>query len=189
MDKLRVLEELGAVKKGHFLLTSGLHSDTYFEKFRLMEYPHVLFEYIKDDVSKIKEFDFDAVIGPEFGGAFITFALASLLKIPAIYAEKDSDGGFFIGRGFQIHGKRLLLTDDVLTTGSSIKKLLKVVKDKATIVGIYVLVDRREEKTDEFTGIPLISGLKVSASTYRPEACPLCEKGIPLTTKKTGIIK
>ncbi len=189
MDKLRVIRDLGVVKKGHFLLTSGLHSDTYFEKFRLLEYPHILFEYIKDDIEKLKEFDFNAVIGPQFGGAFVAFAFSTLLKKPAIYIEKDEEGSFFIGRGFKVAGKKLFLADDILTTGSSIKRILNMLEGRAEVVGIYVLIDRRDNKTDNFMGIPLISGLQVEAKTYNPESCPLCKKCIPLITKKTGIIK
>ncbi len=189
MDKLRFLQDIGVIKKGHFLLTSGLHSDVYFEKFRIIERPFALIEYIKDDLRRIKALNFDIVLGPQFGGAFIAFAFGYLLSKKAVYAEKDINGNFYIGRGFEIKNKKILLADDVLTTGSSIKKVLKILQGRAEVVGIYVLIDRRDNKTDEFMGIPLISGLKVSADTYKPEECPLCQRGVPLTTKKTGIIK
>ena len=189
MDKLKLLQDIGAIKKGHFLLTSGLHSDTYFEKFRLIERPFALIDYIKEDLDRVKNFDFDIILGPQFGGAFIAFAFGYLLSIKSVYAEKDVDGNFYIGRGFEVENKKILITDDVLTTGSSIKKVLKILEGRAEVRGIYVLIDRRDNKTDEFMGIPLIAGLKVSANTYKPEECPLCKMGVPLTTKKTGIIK
>ncbi len=189
MDRIKLLEELGAIKRGHFLLTSGLHSDTYIEKFRLFEHPHMLFKFIEEDLNKIAGLGFDAVIGPQLGGAFVACSVASLLKKVAIYVEKDAVGDFYIGRGFKIEGKKLLLVDDVLTTGSSIKKILKLLDKRAEVSGIYVLVDRREKKTDNFMGIPLISGTWFNAIVYEPDKCPLCKKKIPLTTKKTDIIK
>lgn len=189
MNKLKVLQSIGVVKRGHFLLSSGLHSDIYFEKFRLLERPSILFDYLKSDIEKIEKLNVDAVIGPQFGGAFVAFALASMLKVPAIYAEKDEGGDFYIGRDFKVDNKNLLLTDDILTTGGSIKKVLKILEGRANVVGIYVLIDRRVNKSNTFMNIPLVRGLCVDVETYEPNLCPLCKKGLPLTTKKTGIIK
>lgn len=189
MKRLELLEKLGAIKKGHFLLTSGLHSDTYIEKFRLFEFPHLLFEYVKEDLDKLRNFSFDAVIGPQLGGAFVAFTVGSFFKKPAIYVEKDENGDFFIGRGFKIDGKRFLLVDDVLTTGSSIRKIINLVSGRTEISGIYVLVDRRENKMNNFMNIPLISGIDVDANLYEPTSCPLCRAKIPLITKKTDIIR
>ncbi len=184
MDRLKLLKDSGAIKKGHFLLTSGMHSDTYFEKFRLIEHPWMLAEFIKDDITKLSGADFDVVIGPSFGGAFVAFTVGMLLSKRAFSLEKDKKR-FFLGRGFSFHNvEKVLVCDDVLTTGSSLLKVVELVEKYANISAVYVLIDRRKDKQNDFKGYPLISGLSVEANVYEQKNCPLCKKGVPLITKE-----
>uniref|UniRef100_A0A7C4YGH6 Orotate phosphoribosyltransferase n=1 Tax=candidate division WOR-3 bacterium TaxID=2052148 RepID=A0A7C4YGH6_UNCW3 len=175
MDYLKFLEKEGVILKGHFLLTSGLHSDTYFEKFRLIEKPFLLSRLLKKLLEGLE--DIDWVVGPVVGGAIIAFESARILKCRAAFSEK-TENGMVLKRGFDIkEDEKIIVVDDVLTTGKSITGTLNALKGK-NISGIYVLIDRSENNIN--LNYPLKSLIKYPVINYKPEDCPLCKKNIPL---------
>lgn len=175
----KILEKTNAILKGHFLLTSGLHSDTYFEKFRIFQYPEYLEKIIKISKNLLKNFQFDYVAGPEKGGFFIAYEIARQFKKQAIYLEKSEDK-FIIKRNFANveKGKKILLVDDVLTTGKSLSLLIEDLNKDFKVEAVFVIIDRSEREIN--FNIPLIYLYKKEVKNYNPEECPLCKNNIPL---------
>ncbi len=176
---IQIFRDAGAILEGHFLLTSGLHSPVYWEKFRVLQYPHYTQKLCQLIAEHFKEDNIQVVAGPTTGGVILAFEVARQLGVKGIFAEKEGETRVF-RRGFTInHDERVLIVDDILTTGSSITEVMEAVKKLGGIViGIGVLVDRSEQKR-EF-GVPLFSCLRSSTVTYKPDKCPLCAGGIPL---------
>ncbi|MDD3804192.1 MAG: phosphoribosyltransferase family protein [bacterium] len=175
---LKTLERENVIQKGHFLLTSGLHSDTYFEKFRLLENPKILVELVSNAIKKMSFRDIDYVLGPTVGGIAVAYEFARQLKCRAAYIEKREEKmGLF--RGTPVTSShRLLLVDDVLTTGKSIYQMIEAVSDfKGNIKALAVLINRSKDLKFDW---PLYSAMDVDAQAYAPESCKLCEESIPL---------
>lgn len=122
----------------------------------------------------------DVVVGPTTGGIILAFEVARQLGVRGIFAEKEGSSRRAFKRGFAISpGERVLVVDDVLTTGKSIREVLALVAGQGGVVaGIGVLVDRSEQEPD--LGAPLFSCLRQTTATYSPSDCPLCAAGIPL---------
>ena len=175
-----IFREAGAILEGHFELASGLHSATYWEKFRVLSYPHYTERLCKLITQRFEGAGVEVVAGPTLGGMIIAFEVARQLGLRSIYAEREGQGRDF-RRGFSINpGERVLVVDDVLTTGTSILEVIKAVKRHGgEIAGVGVLVDRSQGRVD--LGIPFFSCHQVSIPTYTPEDCPLCAQGVPLT--------
>ena len=176
---IQIFKDAGAILEGHFLLTSGLHSPIYWEKFRVLQYPHHTQKLCQLIAEHFKKDNVQVVAGPTTGGIILAFEVARQLGVKGIFAEKEGETRVF-RRGFTISpGERVLIVDDILTTGSSIMETMEAIKKlKGTIVGIGVLVNRAEE-TKDFS-VPLFSCLRSATVTYPPAECPLCAAGIPL---------
>jgi orotate phosphoribosyltransferase len=176
---IQIFRDAGAILEGHFLLTSGLHSPVYWEKFRVLQYPQHTEKLCRLIAQHFKKDKVQVVAGPTTGGVILAFEVARQLGVKSIFAEKDGEGRSF-RRGLIINpGERVLIVDDVLTTGGSIVEVIEAVKKlKGDIIGIGVLVDRSEQAKD--FGVPLFSCLRSQTVTYRPGDCPLCAAGIPL---------
>lgn len=172
------LKGLGVIKRGHFLLTSGLHSDIYFEKFRILENPDVTRQLIEFKIHELSALRPDIVAGPTLGGVLVAYEVARQLSCKAIYIERI-EGRRVIKRDFSLKGnERVLLVDDVVTTGSSIIESIELLKNRGLqVVGVFSLIDRSEGV--DF-GFPFITVFKVKANVYKPDECPLCKRGIPL---------
>ncbi len=185
IDAEKIFEKCGAVLKGHFLLTSGLHSPIYWEKFRVLEFPHYTQQLCQLISEHFKDFKVEVVAGPTTGGIILAFEVAKQLGARSIFAERISESERAFRRGFSLkRGERVLIVDDVLTTGKSIREVISAVrKYDADIVGIGVLVDRSQGI--DF-GLPLFSCLRSETITYKPEECPLCAAKIPLTKPGGG---
>ena len=174
-----IFEKAGALLKGHFLLSSGLHSDTYFEKFQVLQYPQYVEILCRKMASLFRDDHVELVVGPTIGGIIIAYEVARHLKVRSIYAEPGDEGRIF-KRGFSIRkGERVLIVDDILTTGGSAREVVQLVeKHQGSIQGIGLLLDRSGGK------VKFDYPLKVLATTdvtnYPPEECPLCKKGEPL---------
>ncbi len=179
MEPKYILEKLGVLKRGHFLLTSGKHSDIYFEKYRILSHPYYLKKLLEFSIDFLNKIDFEAIVGPFTGGALIAEILGLMMNKRTIFAEKK-ENEFIIRRDFGIeYPFKAIIVDDVITTGGSVKKTLKACEGIADIRGILVLIDRREE--EENFGYPFFSIYKEKVKIYSPDECPLCEKNIPLT--------
>jgi len=175
-----IFEKSGAILKGHFLLASGLHSPIYWEKFRVLQFPNYTEQLCHKISTHFQNQSVQVVAGPTTGGIILAFEVARQLGIRGIFAEKEGAGERVFKRGFSIKpGERILIVDDILTTGDSIHQVMAAVAKRGGIViGIGVLVDRSEQGT-EF-GVPLFSCHRSITQTYTPQNCPLCANNIPL---------
>jgi orotate phosphoribosyltransferase len=184
-DPERIFREAGAVIEGHFLLTSGLHSPIYWEKFRVLEQPRYTERLCHMIADYFREKNVQLVAGPTTGGVIISYEVARQLGVRSIFAEREGATRVF-RRGFEVKpGERVLVVDDILTTGGSIFEVISELRRKSgQLIGVGVLVDRSEGIVD--LGVPLFSCHKTSVPTYRPDECPLCRKGIPLSKPGSG---
>ncbi len=176
-----IFDKTGAKLKGHFLLTSGRHSPTYWEKFRILEQPKYTQQLGAMIADRFARENIQRVAGPTTGGIILAHEVAKQLGVGAIYAEKEG-AGRTLRRGFAITpGERVLVVDDVLTTGKSIRETMAAVSGQGgKVIGIGVLVDRSEEEMD--FGVPFFSCFRSpKIPTYAPAECPQCAKGVPLT--------
>ncbi len=180
MDTESMFRTTGAVLDGHFLLTSGLHSPVYWEKFRILEHPGYTQKLCSMIANQFRDKHVEVIAGPTTGGIILAFEVAKQMGLRCIFAEKEADGQRSFRRGFILNaGERVLIVDDVLTTGKSVKEVLEAVGMKnGYVVGIGVLVDRSDH--DLKLGYPLFSCLRSVTPAYKPEECPLCERDIPL---------
>ena len=170
----------GAVLDGHFLLTSGLHSPIYWEKFRILEHPEHTSSLCGMIAEHFRNCEAQVVAGPTTGGIILAFEVAKQMGLRCIFAEKNDSGLRTFRRGFVLNPKeRVLVIDDILTTGKSVKEVLDAVaQHDGLVVGIGVLVDRSEHEFD--FGAPLYSCLRSITPAYQPHDCPLCKQDIPL---------
>lgn len=184
-EALTIFEKSGAVLKGHFLLTSGLHSPVYWEKFRVLQFPHYTVQLCQQIADHFRSQNIEVVAGPTTGGIILAFEVARQLGVRGIFAEKEGEERTF-RRSTTIHPEeRVLIVDDILTTGGSIRQVISAVaRCQGRLVGISVLVDRAERAMD--FGVPLFSCLRSETITYPPEKCPLCVAGIPLVKPGGG---
>lgn len=180
-----IFEQAGVILKGHFLLTSGLHSPIYWEKFRIIEHPDITEKLCRIIADHFSGQDIQLVVGPTTGGIILAYEVARQLGLRSVFAEKETDHRV-LRRGFKIKpGEKVLVVDDVLTTGKSVKEVLDAVaREQGEVIGIGVLVDRSEKGLD--FGVPLFSCLRSSTPAYKPEECPLCAAVIPLTKPGGG---
>ncbi|MFC2060054.1 orotate phosphoribosyltransferase, partial [Chloroflexota bacterium] len=150
-----IFQKSGAILNGHFLLASGLHSPVYWEKFRVLQFPNYTEQLCRMITNHFIERGIQVVAGPTTGGIILSFEVAKQLGVRGIFAEKEGAQERAFRRGFSINaGEQVLIVDDVLTTGESIRQVMAaVIKQGGKIVGIGVLVDRSEQSVD--FGVPL----------------------------------
>ena len=178
----KLFREAGVVCDGHFVLTSGLHSPVYWEKFKILQYPDytgilcsLIAEHFRDKRPTV-------VVGPTTGGVILAFETARLLGTRGVFAEKTGETRI-LRRDFTIgKNEKVLVVDDVLTTGKSIMETLDAVRRlEGDVIGVGVLVDR--SNADMSFGTELFSCLRSPAITYSADECPLCAAGVPLTKR------
>lgn len=186
-----LLVKSNAIMDGHFLLTSGLHSPHYVEKFNVLQHPEYTQKLCEAMAEKFKDANIETVVGPMTGGILLAHETGKALGTRAIFTERVN-GKMTFRRGFSLHeGERVLIVEDIVTTGGSIKEVIDVVKEHGGIpVAVSMLVDRSGGKAD-FGDIPCEALLHMDVKTYKPEECPLCQQGIPMTkrgsTGKTNV--
>ena len=186
MDISSIMDETGAVLKGHFQLTSGRHSDTYLEKFRLLEQPEIVEEVGKQMAKAVKGIDVDVVLGAAIGGILISSATGKAFGKKGIFAERV-DGELTLRRGFKLaFGDRVLVVEDIVTTGGSVQELLNIVKScGAQPAAVVCLTDRTLDGID--FECPTKALIRFPAVSWNAETCPLCEQNKPLTPRgRTG---
>ncbi|HAZ27734.1 TPA: orotate phosphoribosyltransferase [Candidatus Acetothermia bacterium] len=176
---LALLRETEALLEGHFLLSSGLHSPRYIQCARLLQHPAHAARVGQALAAKVRALGaVDAVVGPALGGIIVAYELGRALGVRGLFTERDQ-GTMTLRRGFWIApGERVLVAEDVVTTGRSSLEVASVVEAHGgRVVGVACLVDRRPE---DDLALPLVALVKMTIATHPPEACPLCRGGVPL---------
>lgn len=176
---LQIFKDTGALLEGHFLLTSGKHSVQYMQCAQVLQHPQKAAQLGKELALKFRDLKIDTVIGPAMGGIIVAHEVGRSLEVRAIFTERQN-GEMVLRRGFKLApGERVLVVEDVITTGGSVKEVLNTVREAGAIpVGVGVLVDRSGGKVD-FNGLLLHSLVQLNIEAYEPENCPLCARGIP----------
>nr|WP_122012074.1 orotate phosphoribosyltransferase [Maliibacterium massiliense] len=177
VDVLAILKETGALLEGHFLLSSGRHSDRYAQNAQLLQYPDKAAAVLGVVADKLKDMDIDVLVGPAMGGIIVAYELGRQLGKRAIFTERENNV-MTLRRGFAIQpGERVLITEDVVTTGKSSKETADVIeKCGGKLVGIACIVDRSQEEIF----CPVFSAIRLDIANYDPASCPLCEAGAPV---------
>lgn len=189
-EVLSFFKEKGALLNGHFELSSGLHTSIYFQSALVLQYPY-LAARLGDFLSKFfRNSSTQVVISPAIGGIIIGQEVAKALEARSIFAERKK-GNLVLRRGFKINpGERVLVIEDVITTGDSVRELIKIIEeDRAELIGVGCLVDRSGGKVS-FVWNPNKGSLSkkvkfkslicLNAETYHLKECPLCRRKIPL---------
>lgn len=180
-DLEALLESRGALLRGHFQLSSGRHSDTYIEKFRLLQWPDVTSPLCRQMADHYRG-QVNLVAGPTTGGVILAFETARQLGTRCVIAERREDGpGREFRRGFEVGpSDTVLVVDDVLTTGGSMREVIDALAARgAHVVGAAVLIDRSAGRTD--FGVPLFACLTVDVASWDGGDCLLCRNSVPLT--------
>jgi len=181
-EVMKKFEQAGAIKKGHFKLTSGVHSDTYIQCAQVMQHPGFMHNLCSELGRKFKGENIDVIIGPAIGGIIIAHVMAQVLGpwVRAIFTEREN-GTMTLRRSFEIHpGEKVLVVEDVTTTGGSVREVIDIVKKRGgEVVGVGVLIDRSGGLVD--FGVKMKSLLTLDIKSYQPEECPLCKKEVPIT--------
>lgn len=191
-EVLEVLQNVGAFRSGHFVFTSGLHADTYINKDAI--YPHVaeVAQLCREMAHRFRNDNIEAVLGPAMGAIILSTWTAYHLNemsrgdIYGVYADKDGNGAFTIRRGYDklIQGKRVLIVEDLTTTGGSIKKVIGAARAAGAVVAGAVAICNRGDVTKEAIGDPqrFESLITLELDQWRPEECELCAQNIPVNT-------
>lgn len=176
-DVLKLLEKAEGVLKGHFCLTSGLHSDMYFQCAKLYQYPDITEEIGKMMAQNLKGVEFDTIIAPAVGAVIIGYETAKQCKKRNLFVERK-DGVMQLRRGYTLKkGERVVIIEDVITTARTIRETQEAIKEfEPEVVAVGCIVDRTDGKT-EFN---IKSLMQMSPVVYDPNDCPLCKAGIPL---------
>lgn len=177
-EVITIFKETGAMLSGHFKLTSGRHSDSYFQCAKVLQHPVHTEALCRELAARFAGEDISVVIGPATGGIIVSYETARALGVRGIFTEREN-GVMALRRGFSIEpGERALVVEDVITTGGSVLEVIDVVRSLGGIVvGAGVLVDRSGGKVD--LGVRKEALLVTEAISYSPDQCPLCRDGIP----------
>ncbi|HUW70968.1 MAG TPA: orotate phosphoribosyltransferase [bacterium] len=184
---LELLKESGALLEGHFLLSSGRHSDRYFQCARLMQHPDRAADALRPLAELIRaridagKMAVDALVGPAMGGIVVAYELGRQLGLPAFFTERDDTGAMTLRRGFELTpGMRILMVEDVVTTGLSTGECAAVITaGGATPVALACIVDRRVQGLE--LRWPVFASCAVEAHDWDAGTCPLCTRGQAIT--------
>ena len=183
-DSLAVLRKTNALLEGHFVLSSGLHSPKYVQCAKLLSYPHLSKNFCNSLSKKIKKNfkKFDLILAPAMGGIVIGFEIGRILKKETIFCERV-EGKFKLRRGFDIKkNSKVLIIEDVITTGKSSLECIKLIKKKqAKVVGYACLINRSNKKTLKIKKGKIISQIKLDVPTYSKKNLPNFLKKIAIT--------
>ncbi len=179
---LEIFKEAGVLLEGHFLLTSGKHSNRYLQCARLFRNTRYSEELCAALAAKFAGQQIDVVIGPAMGAVQMAYEVSRHIGCENFFAERE-DGKMTLRRGFEVRpGMRCLLVEDVVTTGGSVKEVAQLVRDAGGIgVGVGSIVDRAGGTVD--FGAPFESVIQVEVQAWEPDQCPLCKEGAPAPIK------
>lgn len=179
-EVLEIFTKTAALLSGHFLLTSGRHSDKYFQCAKVLQFPNYTEQVCTNIAEYFRDFTVDTVIAPAMGGIIVGNEVARQLGKRSIFTERE-DKVMTLRRGFTLEpGEKVLVCEDVVTTGGSVFEVIEIVKSfGAEVVGVGFIVDRSNGKVN--FGYPQKSTLTVEVISYLPDDCPICkENKIPL---------
>jgi orotate phosphoribosyltransferase len=180
---LQMFKSSGALLDGHFQLASGLHSNQYFQCAKVLQYPDHCTTLCTAIAGCFKGEAIDVVIAPALGGIVVGQEVGRQLGKRTLFAERK-DGTMQLRRGFEIRrGERVLVCEDVVTTGGSVKEVIRIVRECGGIVaGVACIVDRSNGSVrfDVDPGGKQFASMTISAVTMKPEECTLCREGIPV---------
>lgn len=177
-EVLQALKDAKAILSGHFQLTSGRHSDTYVQCARVLEDPALTTRLAQAMVARLGDRKFDLVAAPAVGGIIIGFAVAQALGVKFIFSERQ-DGAMVLRRAFEVpQGARVLVVEDVVTTGGSVAEVISLVQEAGGHVeAVTSLIDRGGEKKFDSE---LLSLLQLEVESWEPDSCGLCASDVPL---------
>jgi len=188
MEKVtNLLLESEAMLEGHFLLSSGRHSNRYFQCAKLLQHPQKALLAFEDVVKKIKEdinagkIKIDIVVGPAMGGIVAAYEVARQLGKDAIFTERDENGKMTLRRGFELSaGQNVLIVEDVITTGKSSLECAQAIESSgAKVTALACVVDRRADNASDISWA-FYPAVKLGAGNWDESECELCKQGIPL---------
>ena len=188
---LDILRKTNALLEGHFILSSGLHSSKYIQCAKLLSFPYFADKICKSLAFKIrKKFKkIDLILAPAMGGIIIGYEIGKILKIETIFCERVN-GKFSLRRGFNIEkGSRVLIIEDVITTGKSSMECVKLIKkNKAILLGFASIIDRSTKKTLKIKK-KIISHLKLDVPTFKKNKLPKSLVNVPISIPGSRFIK
>lgn len=178
-ELLNIFRKTEALLDGHFRLTSGRHSNQYFQCAKVLQYTNHNTQICEMIVNHFKDTEIDTVIAPALGGIIVGQEVARQLNKKFIFAEREQSA-LTLRRGFSLsENEKVLVCEDVVTTGGSVFEVIDIVKsNNARVVGVGFIVDRSNGKVK--FDYPQYSTLTVNAVSFTPEECGLCKKGIPV---------
>ncbi len=182
MEKEKILDlfkSTGALQHGHFRLTSGLHSPEYFQCAKVLQYPQYNELLCGEIFRHFHDWRVDLVVAPAIGGIMVGQEVARQLRVRGVFAERE-DKTMSLRRGFEVkQGERVLVCEDVVTTGGSVQEVVELVKARGgVVVGVASIVDRSREPIN--FGAESFPLLKMEVPVYHPDSCPLCNEDVPI---------
>lgn len=176
-DILKVLEQVGAIRQGHFELSSGRHSGTYIQCALVLAYPQYADQLGRALSDLFKDHSVGCVVSPALGGIIVGYEVARALGVRSLFVERDRSGQMALRRGFELKpGERVLVIEDVWTTGGSTRETIGVVEQEGGLaVAAGALIDRGGGRLE--LNIPARALLEMDVPSYEPDDCPLCRAG------------
>ena len=174
---LKIFSEAGVLLEGHFRLTSGRHSNRYLQCAKIFRYPKYSEELCSALAEKFRNEGVEVVVGPAMGAVQMAYEVSRALHCENFFAERGEDGKMCLRRGFEVlPGQKVLVVEDVVTTGGSVREVIDIVKAAGgEVAGVGSMVDRTGGKID--FGVPFHAVVTLDVESWAPEECPLCKAG------------
>jgi orotate phosphoribosyltransferase len=175
---LDIFRKHSALLEGHFILSSGLHSDRYIQCALVLQHPDVAQKLCAELAAKLRQLGASVVAAPALGGVIVSYEVARALGVRSLFTERQ-DGAMTLRRGFSLTaGEPTLVVEDVVTTGGSTRETMAAVEQAGgKVVGVGSLIDRSGGKAE--LGVPKAALVTLAVRNYDPADCPLCKSGIP----------
>lgn len=174
VDVVEILKKSDALLEGHFLLSSGKHSNRYVQCAKVLRFPKYAEQVLSTVVDQIKDLEIDLVVGPAMGGVIVSYELGRQLNKETVFTERK-DGVMELRRGFEVSpGAKIIIAEDVVTTGkSTIETKEALEKLGGEVIGVACIANR----TSKDIGMPIYSAIKLDIQVYDADECPLCKDG------------
>ena len=176
MEIIKVFKECNALLEGHFILSSGLHSNKYLQCAKVLQYPDIASIIGEEIAENFATTQVDLIVGPAMGGVIIAQEVGRALSTRTIFSEREN-GKMTFRRGFEVKpGEKAIVVEDVITTGGSAKEVVEMLKSRGVeVIAVASIIDRSNGTAD--FDVPFHSLAKVEVETYKPEECPMCKEG------------